>query len=225
MLGADALCTPGGPPGAAAALVPYAMGAPHPADGGCHLTPPPAKRRRTLGEKAQVCQLWLLFRVDWAAARRLIGERHVCDVTVKESAADRATCAGWSFVPVRPLSGLPVSCPLCAVCRGRARGSAPSVAACSERASCSFRSTTWAAAAAVAAASRACQAGVCRVFELPIRGAGPEASSRVRKQEARQAAAAAGLEALAQSPSPAGVPLGGAGADSPSVQTRAKVRL
>ena len=57
MLGADALCTPGGPPGAAAALVPYAMGAPHPADGGCHLTPPPAKRRRTLGEKAQVLRI------------------------------------------------------------------------------------------------------------------------------------------------------------------------
>ena len=44
------------------------------------------------------------------------------------------------------------------------------------------------------------------------------------RQEARQAAAAAGLEALAQSPSPAGVPLGSVGADSPSVQTRAKVR-
>ena len=50
-----------------------------------------------------------------------------------------------------------------------------------------------------------------------------EASWRVCEQEARQAAAAAGLEALAQSPSPAGVPLGGACADSPSVQTRAKV--
>ncbi len=45
-----------------------------------------------------------------------------------------------------------------------------------------------------------------------------------RAQEARQAAAAAGLEALAQSPSPVGVlPAAGAAAESPCVQTRAKV--
>ena len=69
MLGADALCTPGGPAGAAAALVPYAMGAPPPADGSCHLTPPPAKRRRTLGEKAQVC------RVYWCSG---VGSGSVC---------------------------------------------------------------------------------------------------------------------------------------------------
>ncbi|KAK9840768.1 hypothetical protein WJX81_003418 [Elliptochloris bilobata] len=95
MLGTEALGTPAGPPGATVALVPYAMSAPPHAAGNGHVTPPPAKRRRTLGEKAQ---------------------------------------------------------------------------------------------------------------------------------EARQAAAAAGLEALAQSPSPAGVPLAGAAAESPSVQTRAKAR-
>lgn len=108
MLGADALCTPGGPPGAAAALVPYAMGAPHPADGGCHLTPPPAKRRRTLGEKAQVWHWRHLCSIEPGLKHaRLSGDARWPMLPSMPVQLAGRQYAGWSFVPV-PVFGIKV---------------------------------------------------------------------------------------------------------------------